>query len=291
MKKIGFIGVGVMGAPMVQNLMRAGYELTVYSRTKAKCDAVLQAGAKWADSPAACAAGQDAVLTMVGYPKDVEQVYFGEGGVFESMKKGMLLIDLTTTSPRLAKRIYKHAQEAGAQALDAPVSGGDVGAQKGTLAIMVGGDEDAFERAEPLLKAMGSNVVYEGPAGSGQHTKMANQIAIAGAVSGVCEALAYGRAQGLDLDRMLATIGSGAAGSWQMSGNGPKMLAGDFAPGFYIKHFIKDMKIAEEEAESAGLELGILSDVLMMYEELEEQGMGDLGTQALLKYYEREDGE
>ena len=286
MKKIGFIGIGVMGGPMALNLMRAGYELTVYSRTKAKCEAVLAAGARWADSPAACAAGQDAVLTMVGYPRDVEQVYFGADGILEAVQQGMLLIDLTTTSPELAKRIFAAAKERDADALDAPVSGGDTGAKAGTLAIMVGGEEPAFERAKPILEAMGKNVVYEGPAGSGQHTKMANQIAIAGAVSGVCEAIAYGRAQGLDLERMLATIGSGAAGSWQMTGNGPKMVSGDFAPGFYIKHFIKDMAIASEEAKKTGLSLEMLDGVLGMYRALEERGLGDLGTQALIRYYE-----
>ena len=286
MKKIGFIGIGVMGGPMALNLMRAGYELTVYSRTKAKCEAVLAAGARWADSPAACAARQDAALTMVGYPRDVEQVYFGADGILEAVQQGILLIDLTTTSPELAKRIFAAAKERDADALDAPVSGGDTGAKAGTLAIMVGGEEPAFERAKPILEAMGKNVVYEGPAGSGQHTKMANQIAIAGAVSGVCEAIAYGRAQGLDLERMLATIGSGAAGSWQMTGNGPKMVSGDFAPGFYIKHFIKDMAIASEEAKKTGLSLEMLDGVLGMYRALEELGLGDLGTQALIRYYE-----
>lgn len=288
MKKIGFIGIGVMGGPMALNLMRAGYDLTVYSRTKAKCEEVLAAGAQWADSPAACTEGQDAVLTMVGYPKDVEEVYFGERGILSAAKPGMLLIDMTTTSPKLSERIYAAAKQIGADALDAPVSGGDTGAKAGTLAIMVGGEEAVFERAKPIFEAMGKNIVYEGPAGSGQHTKMANQIAIAGAVSGVCEAIAYGRAEGLDLDRMLATIGSGAAGSWQMSGNGPKMVSGDFAPGFYIKHFIKDMRIADEEAQSAGLSLEVLEEVLRMYRALDESGMGDLGTQALIRYYDQE---
>ena len=288
MKKIGFIGIGVMGGPMALNLMRAGYELTVYSRTRAKCEAVLSAGARWADSPAACAEGQDAVLTMVGFPKDVEQVYFGQSGIFASVRPGMLLIDLTTTSPKLSKRIFEEAKKRGADALDAPVSGGDTGAKAGTLAIMVGGEEAAFERARPILEAMGKNVVYEGPAGSGQHTKMANQIAIAGAVSGVCEAIAYSRAEGLDLERMLATISTGAAGSWQMTGNGPKMISGDFAPGFYIKHFIKDMRIAGEEAQDAGLSLAMLDRVLAMYRELDAQGLGDLGTQALIRYYDKQ---
>jgi len=289
MKKIGFVGVGVMGGPMVRNLMAAGFEVTVYSRTRAKCEGVLAAGARWANSPANCAAGQDAVITMVGYPKDVEEVYFGAQGIFAAVRPGMLLIDMTTTSPRLSRRIYLHAKEAGADALDAPVSGGDSGARQGTLSIMVGGDEDAFARAQPIFAPLGKTIGYQGPAGSGQHTKMANQIAIAGAVSGVCEALAYGRAQGLDEQRMLAAISGGAAGSWQMTNNGPKMVRGDFAPGFFIKHYIKDMRIAEEEAEDQGLELGILSDVLMMYEELAEQGMGDLGTQALIQYYEPAD--
>ncbi len=285
MKTIGFIGIGVMGESMARNLSKRGYNVSIYNRTKSKAEALIAEGLIWCDSVAECAAGRDAVITIVGYPKDVEEVYLSEAGILANAKPGAYLIDMTTTSPRLSKRIYEQALARGLFALDAPVSGGDGGARDGTLAIMVGGDKAAFDACVPLFEAMGANIFYEGPAGSGQHVKMANQIAIAGTVSGVCEAVAYARAARLDLDTALKTIGCGAAASAQLQKIAPKMVSGDFAPGFYIKHFIKDMTIAQQEAEAAGLSLDILGQVRRMYQALEDEGKGDNGTQGLIEYY------
>ncbi|WP_101908666.1 NAD(P)-dependent oxidoreductase [Marasmitruncus massiliensis] len=290
MKRIGFIGVGVMGKSMVRNLMKKGFELSIYSRTQSKCEDVIHEGALWCETVEKCARSVDAVITMVGYPKDVEEVYFGKGGILGSVKPGTYVIDMTTTSPQLSARIYKSAREKGVFALDAPVSGGDIGAQKGTLSIMVGGDREAFDACIPLFDALGTNTIYEGGAGFGQHTKMANQIALSGIIAGVCEALAYARAVGLDAQTMLDSIGAGAAGSWQMNNMAPRILKGDFAPGFFIKHYIKDMTIASEEAECAGISLEILNDVCRMYQDLAQRGMGDPGTQALMHYYDCEHG-
>lgn len=287
MKKIGFVGTGVMGSSMVLNLIKHGYELSVYNRTKSKADACIAAGAKWCDTVAECAKDKDVVITIVGFPKDVEEVYFGENGILNAAKKGAYVIDMTTTSPMLSEKIYKAAAEKGIYALDAPVSGGDTGARNGTLAIMVGGDKAAFDECMPVFEAMGTNIRYEGKAGNGQHVKMANQIAIAGAVSGVAEAVRYAIAMGVDVDTMLDTISNGAAGSWQMSNNGPKMAKEDYAPGFYIKHFIKDMKIAIECAETKGVTLDVLKQVCDEYVQLENDGKGDLGTQAIIEYYKR----
>lgn len=284
-QNIGFIGAGVMGKSMIRNLMKKGFNVSVYSRTKAKAEDIIAEGAIWCDTAAACAKDQDAVITIVGFPKDVEEVYFGENGIIANAKKDAVLIDMTTSSPKLAARIYDAAKAAGAEALDAPVSGGDSGAKAGTLSIMVGGDKASFEKALPVFEAMGTNIIYEGPAGCGQHTKMANQIALSGCISGVCEAIAYARKTGLDVQTMLDSISKGAAGSWQMNNTAPRMLKGDFDPGFFIKHYIKDMKIATEEGREAGVDLTMSETVLKMYEELAEKGMGDLGTQALLKHY------
>ena len=287
MKKIGFVGTGVMGSSMLLNLIKHGYELSVYNRTKSKADACIAAGAKWCDTVAECAKDKDVVITIVGFPKDVEEVYFGENGILNAAKKGAYTIDMTTTSPMLSEKIYKAAAEKGIYALDAPVSGGDTGAKNGTLAIMVGGDKVAFDECMPVFEAMGTNIRYEGKAGNGQHVKMANQIAIAGAVSGVAEAVRYAMAMGVDVDTMLDTISNGAAGSWQMSNNGPKMAKEDYAPGFYIKHFIKDMKIAIECAETKGVTLDVLKQVCDEYVQLENNGKGELGTQAIIEYYKR----
>ncbi|MBE5960692.1 MAG: NAD(P)-dependent oxidoreductase [Lachnospiraceae bacterium] len=286
MYSIGFIGIGVMGQSMVRNLMKRGFEVSVYSRTKEKAEGVVADGAIWCDDIRSCVAGKDVVITIVGYPKDVEEVYFKEDGILASAKKGAVLIDMTTTSPMLAKRIYAAAKDAGMDAIDAPVSGGDVGAKNATLSIMAGGDKEAFDRMHDVFAAMGTSIIYEGEAGNGQHTKMANQIAIAGTIAGVCEALAYARKTGLDEQTMLDSISAGAAGSWQMTNQVPRMLKGDFDPGFFIKHFIKDMAIATKEAEKESLTLPVLHDVLTMYRTLESQGLGDLGTQALIKYFE-----
>ena len=285
--KIGFIGVGVMGGPMVLNLMKKGFDVSVYTRTKSKAQAVLDAGAHWCDTVAEAAKGRDVVITIVGYPKDVEEVYFGVNGIIENADAGTVLIDMTTTSPRLSQRIYEEAAKKGLPALDAPVSGGDVGAQKGTLAIMVGGDREVFDRMQPVFAAMGTNIRYQGAAGNGQHTKMANQIAISGCIASVCEAIAYAKKCGLDPQDMFDAISTGAAGSWQMTNNGQKIIDGNYAPGFYVKHFIKDMNIAIDESDARDMGLDVLHLVRDKYVKLAELGGGDDGTQALIKVVEK----
>ena len=287
MKTIAFIGIGVMGKSMARNLMKHGYEVSVYTRTKETAADIVAEGAVWCDTISGCAAGKDAVITMVGYPKDVEEVYFGENAILKASKPGAYLIDMTTTSPKLAMRIYEAAKADGKFALDAPVSGGDVGARNGTLSIMVGGDKEAFDACMPLFEAMGTNIIYEGKAGNGQHTKMANQIALSGVIACVCESISYAKKVGLDVQTMLDSISQGAAGSWQMSNMAPRILSGNLNPGFFVKHYIKDMTIATEEAEGVGLDMPIVNNVLSMYRALEQEGYGDLGTQALIKYYEK----
>jgi 3-hydroxyisobutyrate dehydrogenase/2-hydroxy-3-oxopropionate reductase len=288
MKKVGFIGAGVMGASMIRNLIKNGFEVVFYSRNRQKTAATEADGAVWVSTAAEAARGRDAVITIVGMPSDVEEVYFGETGILENAAPGTLVIDMTTSSPKLAQKIYEAAAARELRALDAPVSGGDTGARAGTLSIMVGGDPESFEAALPLFKAMGTNIIHEGPAGAGQHTKMANQIAIAGCIAGVAEAIAYSEKAGLDTQKMFDSISAGAAGSWQLTNNGAHMLKDEFDPGFYIKHFIKDMRIAVEEADSRHLDLKITRDVLNMYVKLLDEGQGDLGTQAIIKYYRQQ---
>ncbi|MGI6002911.1 MAG: NAD(P)-dependent oxidoreductase [Lachnospiraceae bacterium] len=288
MKKVGFIGAGVMGASMIRSLIKNGFEVVFYSRNRQKTAATEADGAVWVSTAAEAARGRDAVITIVGMPSDVEEVYFGETGILENADPGTLVIDMTTSSPKLAQKIYEAAAARGLSALDAPVSGGDTGARAGTLSIMVGGDPESFEAALPLFKAMGTNIIHEGPAGAGQHTKMANQIAIAGCIAGVAEAIAYSEKAGLDTQKMFDSISAGAAGSWQLTNNGAHMLKDEFDPGFYIKHFIKDMRIAVEEADSRHLDLKITRDVLNMYVKLLDEGQGDLGTQAIIKYYRQQ---
>lgn len=285
MKKIGFIGVGIMGKSMVRNLRKAGYEVAIYTRTKAKAEDVIAEGAVWCDTAAECAKGRDVVITIVGYPKDVEEVYFGDNGIIANADPGTYVIDMTTTSPRLAVRIWEEAEKAGLHAVDAPVTGGDTGAKAGTLTILAGGKKEDFDACVPVFEAMGKNINYEGKAGNGQHTKMCNQIAIAGALAGACEAMVYAKNTGLDVDTMLKSISTGAAGSAQMNNVASKAAKDDYAPGFFLKHFIKDMGLADEEALAADTRLGVLEDVLAMAKKLESEGMGDLGTQALIKYY------
>lgn len=285
MKKIGFIGVGIMGKSMVRNLRKAGYEVSIYTRTKEKVEDVISEGAIWCNTVAECAKGQDVVITIVGYPKDVEEVYFGENGIIANADQGTYLIDMTTTSPKLAVRIYEAAKKEGLKALDAPVTGGDTGAKAGTLTILAGGEKEDFDACMPVFEAMGKNINYEGGAGNGQHTKMCNQIAIAGALAGACEAMVYAKKVGLDVDVMLKSISTGAAGSAQMNNVASKALDDNFDPGFFLKHFIKDMSLADEEARDASTELPVLEEVLSMCRELEADGMGDLGTQALIKHY------
>lgn len=284
-RSVAFIGTGVMGAAMAGHLMDAGFALRVYTRTRAKAEPLLARGAEWCESPGDAVRGADAVITMVGFPSDVEACYLGEEGVVESATPGTLLIDMTTSSPALAERIAKAAAARGLDALDAPVSGGDVGARNGTLTIMVGGDPAAFERAHPLFAAMGSRIALHGGPGAGQHCKMANQIAIAASMFGLAECLAYAKAAGLDPARVIETLSGGSAQSWSLENYGPRVLAGDFAPGFYVKHFVKDLRIAIAEAEGLRLALPGLALAKRLYEELAVGGGSELGTQALWLLY------
>ncbi|MFJ7932970.1 NAD(P)-dependent oxidoreductase [Sporosarcina sp. NPDC096371] len=283
--KIAFIGTGVMGASIVKHLLRNEYDVAVYTRTKAKAVSLVEMGATWAETVREAVAGADVIFTMVGYPTDVEEVYFGEDGIFAGGREGQIAVDMTTSSPALAKRIAEKATMLKMASIDAPVSGGDVGAQNGTLSIMCGGDEQVFERILPILSIFGKQIVYQGVAGAGQHTKMCNQIAIATNMIGVCEALAYAEHAGLDAETVLASISSGAAGSWSLSNLAPRMLQGDFEPGFYVKHFLKDMNIALQEAEAMNLMLPGLQLAREMYDKLVEQGFSDKGTQVLYKSY------
>ncbi|MDR4946203.1 NAD(P)-dependent oxidoreductase [Neobacillus cucumis] len=282
---IGFIGTGVMGKSMAAHLMKAGYPLIVYSRTKEKAEELLENGAEWAQTPKDVAEKAKVIITMIGYPTDVEEIYLGENGLIASGKSGSFYIDMTTSSPSLATTIYEEAKKYGIQALDAPVSGGDVGAREATLSIMVGGEQEAFETVKPLFEKMGKNIVYQGKAGAGQHTKMSNQIAIASNMIGVCEAIIYAEKAGLNPENVLKSISTGAAGSWSLSNLAPRMLKGNFEPGFYIKHFIKDMKIALAEAERMDLPVPGLSLAKSLYEQLAEMGEENSGTHALYKYW------
>ena len=284
---IGFIGVGVMGASMAGHLMRAGYRVHVYTRTKAKAQGLLDAGAVWEPSSAALAPTCSVVFTMVGYPADVEEVYFGPAGLIENARKGTILVDTTTSKPELARRIWTAASERGLSAIDAPVSGGDVGARNAALTIMVGGDKAAFEVVKPLLLLIGKTVVLQGPAGSGQHAKMANQICVAANLMGSIEAVMYAKKAGLDPRVVLQSIGAGSAGSWQLSNMVPRMLDGDFEPGFYVKHFLKDLRIALDAAKEMKADLPLLALAERLFVELVADGLGEKGSQALYLLYER----
>jgi 3-hydroxyisobutyrate dehydrogenase len=283
---LGFVGTGVMGKSMAGHLLAAGHTLHVYTRTQSKADDLVAKGAVWEDSPGALSANCDIVFAIVGFPKDVEDVFLGEGCIVPNMKQGAIVVDMTTSRPDLAVRIHDAAVKKGGMSLDAPVSGGDVGAKEARLSIMVGGDKEAFDEVLPLFELMGKNIVYQGPAGSGQHTKMCNQIAIASGMLGVCEAIAYAKKSGLDPETVLKSIGAGAAGSWSLSNLAPRMMAGNFAPGFFVKHFIKDMTIAAGSAKALGLDAPGLELAKSMYEKLAAQGGEDDGTQALFKLYQ-----
>lgn len=280
-KTVGFIGTGVMGKSMARHLMNAGYTVVVYNRTKAKAEALLDAGAVWKETPAEVAKAADVIITIVGYPSDVEAIYLKEDGILANAKPGSYAIDMTTSSPMLAKKLYEEGKKKNVHVLDAPVSGGDVGAKNGTLTIMAGGAEADFNEIKPILDVMGGNVIRQGEAGAGQHTKMCNQIAIASNMMGVAEAIVYAEQAGLDPERVLDSIGSGAAGSWSLSNLAPRMIKGDFEPGFYIKHFIKDMNIAIESAEAMGMNTPGLTLAKSLYDQLSEQGHDDKGTQAI----------
>jgi 3-hydroxyisobutyrate dehydrogenase len=284
---IAFIGTGVMGKSMAGHLIKAGYSLNIYNRTRSKADELIDSGANWCDTPGDAAANAQVIITIVGFPQDVEAVYFDEGGILERAPSGAYLIDMTTSSPDLAKRIDKAARERGLHAIDAPVSGGDIGAKEARLAIMTGGAQDDFDRVLPVLDVMGKNIVLQGPAGSGQHTKMANQIVIAAGMVGICEALVYAKRAGLDPTTVLESIGGGAAASFSLNVLGPRMIAGDFAPGFFVKHFIKDMRIAIESAEAMAMPVPGLKLAKNLYEELAAAGGEDDGTQALYKLVDR----
>ena len=288
--KIGWIGTGVMGRWMCQHIMDLGYQTNVYNRTPAKADSLISNGAIWGDSPQAIAEKSDVIFTIVGFPDDVRQVYFGENGILAGVRSGSVVVDMTTTEPSLALDVYEHAKTKGVFAIDAPVSGGDVGAKEARLAIMIGGDESAVQIVQPLFAAMGKNIVYQGAAGSGQHTKMCNQITIAGTMIGVCEALVYGAKAGLDLETMLSTISKGAAGCWSLDNLAPRVLKRDFNPGFFVEHFIKDMGIALAEAKQMKLSLPGLALVHQLYLAVEAKGNGRLGTQALTLALEQMSG-
>lgn len=289
-KKIGWIGTGVMGASMCMHLIKAGNEAFVYNRTKSKADALVAEGATWCDSPAEVAEQADLIFTIVGYPTDVEQTILGENGVLANADAGKIIVDMTTSEPSLAERIAEEAAAKGVGALDAPVSGGDLGARNATLAIMVGGDQKTFDEVTPLFEIMGSNIKLMGKAGAGQHTKMSNQILIAGTMIGTVESLLYAHKAGMDLNEVIDVIGSGAAGSWSINNLGRRIADDDFNPGFFIKHFVKDMGIALDEAKRMNLSLPGLALVNQFYISTMSMGYAELGTQALYKVLEKMNG-
>lgn len=282
---VGFIGLGIMGRSMAGHLQDAGYKLHVYNRTKSKADELLAGGAQWHDSPGQVAASADVIITMVGYPADVEEVFLGNDGIIENAKEGTYLIDMTTSEPSLAIKIAKAAAVKGLHSLDAPVSGGEVGAKNAKLSIMVGGEQAAFEAVKPLFEIMGENIRLQGGPGAGQHTKMCNQIVVAGNMLATAEGLTYAIKSGLDPEEVLNSIGTGAASSFLLNGLGPKMIAGDFAPGFFVHHFIKDMTIALKEANAMNADLPGLRTAKSLYEKVAQEGAREDGTQALIKAY------
>ena len=272
-----------MGSPMVYNLLKAGYEVSVYTRTKSKAETVLDAGAQWIDQINDLAGYADILCTMVGYPEDLEAVVLGKGGTLAGMKPGSLLIDFTTSCPELAKRIAGAASEKGVLSLDAPVSGGDIGAKGGTLAIMCGGSDEAFTKAEPVLQKLGDKIKHFGGAGSGQRVKMSNQILIASTMVGMVESMLYAERAGLEVSEVIELIGKGAAGCWSINQLGPRILKNDWKPGFYIKHFLKDMRIALEDSNRLGLKLEGLALAKKFYSMTEAYDFENDGTQALMK--------
>jgi 3-hydroxyisobutyrate dehydrogenase len=282
---IGFIGIGVMGKSMALHLLDAGYKLHVHNRTKSKSHDLIAGGAVWEPSVKSLASQCNCIITMVGFPPDVEEVYLGPSGIVHNAERESVCIDMTTSKPQLAVKISHLARSGGVHALDAPVSGGDVGARNAALSIMVGGDEKVFNRVRPVFELMGKNIVYQGGPGSGQYAKMCNQIAIASTMMGMCESLAYAEKSGLAPETVLQSIGSGAAGSWSLANLAPRIIKGDFAPGFFVKHFIKDMAIAIESAQEMGLDLPGLKLAKSLYDRLADQGGENLGTQGLYKVY------
>ena len=280
--RIGWIGTGVMGHSMVGHLMAKGFAATVYSRTKAKAQPLLDKGAKWGATPKEVAANSDVVFAIVGFPKDVREVFLGTDGALAGAKAGSVLVDMTTSEPSLAVEIYETAKKKGVHSVDAPVSGGDVGAKEARLSIMIGGDKEVVEALQPCWEAMGKTIIHQGGPGCGQHTKAVNQTLIASNMIGVCEALLYAYKAGLDLPTVLQSVAPGAAGSWSLSNLGPRIIAGNFDPGFFVEHFIKDMGIALAEAKAMNLSLPGLALSNQLYLSVQAKGWGRNGTHALM---------
>ncbi len=280
--RVGWIGTGVMGSSMVGHLIAAGYPATVYTRTKEKAEPLIAKGAKWAASPKELAAQSDVIFSIVGFPSDVREVLLSDSGALAGAKAGAVLVDMTTSEPSLAREVYEAAKAKGVYSVDAPVSGGDIGAKNAALSIMIGGDKDVVEAVTPLFQAMGKTIVHQGGPGSGQHTKMVNQILISTGMIGVCEALLYGYKAGLDLPTVLQSVGPGAAGSWSLTNLGPRMMNNNFDPGFFVEHFIKDMGIAITESKRMGLSLPGLALAEQLYLSVKAKGWGRNGTHALL---------
>ena len=280
--RIGWIGTGVMGRWMCQHLMTKGYAATVYNRSKDKAQPLIEQGARWADTPRALAEQVDVVFAIVGFPRDVREVFLGAQGALAGARSGTVFVDMTTSEPSLAREIYEAAKAKGVTSVDAPVSGGDVGAKNAALSIMIGGDEDVVKALKPLFECMGKTIVYQGPAGSGQHTKMVNQILIASNMIGVCEALLYAYQAKLNLETVMQSVSVGAAGSWSLSNLGPRIMARNFEPGFFVEHFIKDMGIALDEAQRMSLALPGLALAKQLYLAVQAQGFGRKGTHALM---------
>lgn len=284
-KKIAFIGVGRMGKPMVRNLVKLGFEVHIYARSIMKVYDVISNGAKYHNTINDCVKECSVIITMLGIPKDVEDVYFVTGGILDSAEPDTYIIDMTTTSPTLAKLIHDEGTKRGFHVLDAPVTGGESAAKTAKLSIMVGGNEEDYKACLPLLRAMGTNINYMGGPGMGQHTKLANQIMIAGTIAGVCEAMTYAKSKDIDLSKFLRAVSTGAAGSKQLDTIAPRILDRDFTPGFSIKHFVKDLLLAVDESNKENLNLDVLVTVMSHYRKLESDGFSENGTQALIKYY------
>lgn len=284
--RIGFIGTGVMGSAMIKNLLKADFAVTVYNRTKEHAQAVIAAGATWANSPAEVASQSDVVITMVGFPKDVKGVYFGSKGIFKRFHAGQVLVDMTTSSPKLAQQIFVEGKKRGVEVLDAPVSGGDVGAQNATLTIMVGGLESTYQKMQPVFSVVGQSITYFGDAGAGQNAKMANQIMIAGTMTGMSEMLVYAKAANLDLEQVIKTVDNGGGQNWSLANYGPRVLKGDYRPGFYAKHFLKDLKIALDVADEMELNLPATELAKRLYDRMVNgAGLGNESTDGLVNIY------
>ncbi|MFX0126309.1 MAG: NAD(P)-dependent oxidoreductase [Candidatus Hodarchaeota archaeon] len=289
-ERIGWIGTGVMGKSMCSHILKAGFKVSVYNRTKNKADELIKKGAEWCSNPKEVAEKSDIIFAIVGFPKDVEEVFLGENGILNGAKAGSIIVDMTTSEPTLAQKIYDEAKKKGVSSIDAPVSGGDVGAREGTLAIMIGGDKEIFEKVLPFFELMGKNIAYMGKAGAGQHTKMSNQILIASTMIGVVESLLYAYKAGNDLIEVINVIGKGAAGCWSINNYGPRIVDGNFDPGFFIKHFVKDMGIALQEAQQMNLSLPGLALAYQFYISAISLGFENLGTQGLYKVFAKMNG-